>query len=525
MEIDYHPYLTVLQDGSIWWQLTDAVKLGAGYLPVYDHRNGTPELRAKNNQIVADTRTLLGEFGADRYTAGHPRLVERDGIRYVEAHDFLDWLVQWLPMQPGSTMHFPNELAHAVRAAGGNRVQESALPRFESLTLALEGHFEKLLADLPRTLRTRVTKEFFPLPWDQLTPEQRRSGTLQWDYQRDPATEDEREFWWNFYVREDDLKKQIAHWADVQTPSASDLALKEVRLTELRRQLAHMEQQRRLARGDYYPTRPSTNKTTEVNLDDPDFPYVAYPKVMAHFARVYGSTPEELAAWVWWGTRNEGISAYLNANELVAPPRFQFPVGTDDFEYVPYMMACWFKKEDVANFIPAERYITGAALLERWNANARPGLHAKAFVMAKIAESRLMESHPLFGLTQGSCPEHADFPPLESGLFALSEVEAIESTDFDEDVRTLGPGAKADEQKVPGVGSLEWRQETARKAANARHDKPGGSRDKQSQIREIWASGKYSTREICAEQECAALGMSFAACRKALRNTPEPSRS
>ena len=67
------------------------------------------------------------------------------------------------------------------------------------------------------------------------------------------------------------------------------------------------------------------------------------------------------------------------------------------------------------------------------------------------------------------------------------------------------------------TGSPEWRRQTARTAANARHDQPGGSRDKQRQMREIWASGKYQSRDICAEQECAALGMSFSAARKALR--------
>lgn len=74
------------------------------------------------------------------------------------------------------------------------------------------------------------------------------------------------------------------------------------------------------------------------------------------------------------------------------------------------------------------------------------------------------------------------------------------------------------------VGSREWRTQTARVAANARHDQPGGSRDKQRQIREIWASGKYSSRDLCAEQECAALEMSISTARRALNNTPEPSR-
>lgn len=84
------------------------------------------------------------------------------------------------------------------------------------------------------------------------------------------------------------------------------------------------------------------------------------------------------------------------------------------------------------------------------------------------------------------------------------------------------PSKSAIGQAGPQVGSPEWRRQTAAIAANARHDQPGGSRDKQRQIREIWAGGKYSSRDRCAEEECAALGMSYAAARKALKNTPDP---
>ena len=59
-------------------------------------------------------------------------------------------------------------------------------------------------------------------------------------------------------------------------------------------------------------------------------------------------------------------------------------------------------------------------------------------------------------------------------------------------------------------------------AADALHNKPGGSREKQNAIRAAWASGKYSSREVCAEQECAGLDMSFSAARRALRNTTKP---
>lgn len=60
----------------------------------------------------------------------------------------------------------------------------------------------------------------------------------------------------------------------------------------------------------------------------------------------------------------------------------------------------------------------------------------------------------------------------------------------------------------------------AQRAANALHDKAGGSREKAQKMRELWASGKYTSRDRCAEEECGALGMSFSSARKALRNTP-----
>jgi hypothetical protein len=35
----------------------------------------------------------------------------------------------------------------------------------------------------------RVVQEFFPMPWDKLSADQRRSVALQLDYQHDPAME------------------------------------------------------------------------------------------------------------------------------------------------------------------------------------------------------------------------------------------------------------------------------------------------------------------------------------------------
>ena len=80
-----------------------------------------------------------------------------------------------------------------------------------------------------------------------------------------------------------------------------------------------------------------------------------------------GATPEELAAWIWNGPQDGGIAAYMNANELDPPPRFFYTPGSDNQDYIAPSMGCWFKVEDIDQFEPADRYITGSALIERWS--------------------------------------------------------------------------------------------------------------------------------------------------------------
>ncbi|HWQ39356.1 MAG TPA: hypothetical protein VNM24_12240 [Burkholderiales bacterium] len=106
---------------------------------------------------------------------------------------------------------------------------------FNSLTAALEGWFDKLLRDFPKDLQKRIERDFFPMPWDNLSPAQRRSVAQRWDYQSDPATEQDRQFWCDLFVRKDAIEKQIAEWKAVATPTASDLAQPEAGLAKLRR--------------------------------------------------------------------------------------------------------------------------------------------------------------------------------------------------------------------------------------------------------------------------------------------------
>ena len=310
-----------------------------------------------------------------------------------------------------------------VKAAAFRQISGSQ--EFKSLTLALDGWFDKKMDDLPIDLRQRVGHEFFPKLWDVLSADQRRSVTLRLDYQNDPATEQDRQYWWNFFGRLDELKTQIDEWESAATPTASDIALKESRLKELQQELGRMELQQRQARDDYYPER------KHLDADKGAIPatdFIAYPKAMKILCEKWQATPEELAIWIFLGPETGGLAAYRNANELTPPPRFYF----DDClceDYLSSLMSCWFRWDDVDRFEPADRYITGAELIERWGKH--PSLCPEAFILAKIAESRLVDFHPTFGGTQGTFDEHVGFPPLTARLFAMREIEHIEAEDLD----------------------------------------------------------------------------------------------
>ncbi len=115
---------------------------------------------------------------------------------------------------------------------------------------------------------------------------------------------------------------------------------------------------------------------------------------------------------------------------------------------------------------------------------------------------------------------------LANHSIPLAQVLALDAHGLKVDKHALLRVLDGDErQPSAGKGSPVWRKQQAKAAADARHNQPGGSRDKQQQIRGIWATGKYSSRDRCAEEECPALDMSFSAARKALRNTPDPTSS
>jgi hypothetical protein len=359
-----------------------------------------------------------------------------------------------------------------------------------------------------------VDRDLFLVPWDSFSSEQRRIAALQWDYQHDPATELERQHAWDRHVRTEKIKEKIQEWEQVKTPAASDLELKEARLRHLHAELSLLQVEVRDAKNRLGFSSVPKKSPGETGANKKFIPYLVAQERLEESIR---ATPHELAIWVWLGPAEGGLAAYLNAQGMKSPPRFFYdhpdPSGQD---YLAPLMACWFREKDIEKFEPKDRYITGENLIARWSKH--PAIRPEAYIRAKIDERRLLDLHPTFGGTQATFPTEKHFPPIEAGLYALSEIIEIEASEFSDEAK-LGSGEASTK-----IGTEEWRKRNARAAANTLHNLPGGSREKHKKIQEAWATGKYDSRDRCAEEESRSLGMSLGAARRALINTPEPDR-
>ncbi len=304
-----------------------------------------------------------------------------------------------------------------------------------SLVSQLAGLYKRQARALPKALRDRVTQAFFPLVWDQLAPSQREQLAVQLDAAADPSQAQVRQHWWDHFVEIGDVKRQIATWENVATPTAQDLIRQQTELEELKERLARLE-----AQGG--PRAPAKPKRQAVLAERGR--YIAYPVALKLLDARLQATPEEVAAWIFMGPEAGGLRAYLNALDLEPPPRFQYAameagLPGADADYLTPLQACWFAEDEVQCFLPGARYLTGKALVDRWT--KVPGVKASAFIDAKVRESRLVDLHPVTGGTQAGrdAASRKGLPAMEEGLFAVAEVEAIELADFGAAIQTESP--------------------------------------------------------------------------------------
>ncbi|OFZ98273.1 MAG: hypothetical protein A3H35_08425 [Betaproteobacteria bacterium RIFCSPLOWO2_02_FULL_62_17] len=177
--------------------------------------------------------------------------------------------------------------------------------------------------------------------------------------------------------------------------------------------------------------------------DDPAAPeprgkrgsYTHYLKARAILAERLQASPEEIAIWAWFGRSvgkdpAGGIDGYLDPDQHGGkPPRFHFRYDFQgNFDYLPQLMQCYFRADDLQSFQPADRYLTFAGVVERFKrfCGEEEGI---ALVRAKAASGDLASFHPLTGGTSESKAWQGEegFPPLEQGMFLLSQVLEIEA--------------------------------------------------------------------------------------------------
>ncbi len=427
MKRDFAEYLTVRPDGTVWWRLTDATKLGAGFVP---DKDGFSLVATKPEQIVRQ-RNLFAKFVPGRASPRLPKTAAHEGHRYVEAQEFLVWLRCLLDEEEPGGMAFPGELAAAVQNAIERHKPKADLNgKYVSLVATLEPWFGAVQADLPDPVLRAIEHEVFLSDWDALAPDQRRSVAQQIDNQRDPAKAGERKYWWDYGVRRYELEARIAKWEAALGDSVTDMVARESALADLRKQLAALD----LAADQYEKAtqRAAREQTSSLPHPKGKQKYIPYVRALSRWAERFDATPEEVAAWVYFGPEAGGLAAYLSANELDPPPRFfygtMFLPQRKDWDYVAPLMSCWFRETDVDSFNPESRFITGAVLMDRWA--KVPGIRVEAFVAAKVRDGPLLDFHPVTNCTQATEEGDEDFPPITDALFELSHVAEIEVKEF-----------------------------------------------------------------------------------------------
>jgi hypothetical protein len=106
---------------------------------------------------------------------------------------------------------------------------------------------------------------------------------------------------------------------------------------------------------------------------------------------------------------------------------------------------------------------------------------------------------------------------VESGTASRSQVDALAtaSIQFGQLMTILGT---LTHERGPTATRIRKRDQ-ASAAANKKNATAQAAR---ATIRAAWASGKYLTKEACADAECDAAQVSFYTAKKALRNAPMP---
>ena len=322
------------------------------------------------------------------------------------------------------------------------------MTEFVPLASTLEGSFDKLLDQLPGELRARVERDLSPLPWDDLSIQQRRIAAEQWDYQHDPATEAERALDFQLIAEKLEIERQIREVELLAAQTPVERESKTRQLEELRGRLETVKARQNYPRagGVRKPPLPNTSGSSrdspyEERDDESPDTYIHFLKARDFLKERWGATAEEVGIWVWMGPKAGGLKGYRDTPQYDFPPRFFFSPYDGSPDYVSELMHCYFKRANLEGFVPADRYLTYGQLVDRWRAHLSEH-EIIALIKAKGATGELSGFHPITGGVQeaGMWRDQEDFPSIEEGMFCLAHIEKVEAECF----RSAAPGSHAE---------------------------------------------------------------------------------
>lgn len=154
--------------------------------------------------------------------------------------------------------------------------------------------------------------------------------------------------------------------------------------------------------------------------------YIHYLKALRILSSKLDTSPKEIVGWLLLGSEAYGLDGYRNP---LTDPGMRFSiVGYSALDYLPAMMSCWFIEDDIVNFQPRERLITGECLISRWS--KQPSVMPFAFIKMLVTSGQLYDFHPM-----GRTKWHGDYDDLydgskESAFFLMSQVKEIEKKYF-----------------------------------------------------------------------------------------------
>lgn len=299
---------------------------------------------------------------------------------------------------------------------------------YTPLQHALEDWFDKPLEMLPPLIQKRVNEEPLLVAWNLLHSEQRQSQAQAADYLNDPQLFSHRNFWFVFLNKVKSKEAELAKWRQMTAQTLAEIPAIEDCIAAIDAEILDLKKLELYWISTGFPQHEATGTDQNLPSPTPSSKFLGFPRALRLLQERIDTNPYEFAAWIYQGPAHGGIRAYKTPIVDGFPMRF-FYEPTMNPDYITEVHFCQFLEEELSNFQPSERFITGETLIDRWVKQLKS--HAKAWINKFMVEGRLIGLHPTRGAVSIDGTEDGTWQKLEKGLFPLSQVMELGSTVID----------------------------------------------------------------------------------------------